>query len=81
MAYSTIKYDVSENILTITLSRPEKLNAFTGEMMAEMIDAFDRADADDDVRAIPFRLMARSTGATKPCATVVAVSHCAFSNA
>ncbi|MDO8423391.1 MAG: crotonase/enoyl-CoA hydratase family protein [Parvibaculum sp.] len=52
MAYSTIKYDVSENILTITLSRPEKLNAFTGEMMAEMIDAFDRADADDDVRAI-----------------------------
>ncbi len=52
MAYSTIKYDVSENILTITLSRPDKLNAFTGEMMMEMIDAFDRADADDEVRAI-----------------------------
>lgn len=52
MAYSTIKYEVSENILTLTLSRPDKLNAFTGEMMMEMIDAFDRADADDEVRAI-----------------------------
>ena len=36
----------------ITLNRPERLNAFTGQMRAEMIDAFDRADADDDVRAI-----------------------------
>jgi enoyl-CoA hydratase/carnithine racemase len=52
MAYSTIKYEVSENILTLTLNRPDKLNAFTGEMMMEMIDAFDRADADDEVRAI-----------------------------
>jgi enoyl-CoA hydratase/carnithine racemase len=52
MAYETIIYEVSDNILTITLNRPEKLNAFTGQMMAEMIDAFDRADADDNVRAI-----------------------------
>lgn len=52
MAYNTIKYEVEDNILTITLSRPDKLNAFTGEMMAELIDAFDKADADDDVRAI-----------------------------
>jgi enoyl-CoA hydratase/carnithine racemase len=52
MAYNTIKYEVAENILTITLNRPDKLNAFTGEMMAELIDAFDKADADDDVRAI-----------------------------
>jgi enoyl-CoA hydratase/carnithine racemase len=52
MAYETIIYEVSENILTITLNRPEKLNAFTGQMMTEMIDAFDRADADDNVRAI-----------------------------
>jgi enoyl-CoA hydratase/carnithine racemase len=52
MAYETIIYDVAENILTITLNRPEKLNAFTGQMMQEMIDAFDRADADDNVRAI-----------------------------
>lgn len=52
MSYNTIKYDVEDGILTLTLSRPERLNAFTGEMMREMIDAFDRADADDNVRAI-----------------------------
>jgi len=52
MPYQTIKYDVADRILTITLNRPEKLNAFTAEMMAELIDAFDKADADDDVRAI-----------------------------
>jgi enoyl-CoA hydratase/carnithine racemase len=50
--YNTIKYDVEDNILTITLHRPEKMNAFTGEMMNEMIDAFDKADADDDIRAL-----------------------------
>lgn len=52
MAYETILYDVADNILTITLNRPEKLNAFTSQMMAEMIDAVDRADADDNIRAI-----------------------------
>jgi enoyl-CoA hydratase/carnithine racemase len=52
MAYQTIKYDVEDGILTLTLSRPERLNAFTGDMMNEMIDAFDRADNDDSVRAI-----------------------------
>ena len=52
MAYEQIIYEVADNIATITLNRPEKLNAFTGVMMSEMIDAFDRADADDEVRAI-----------------------------
>ena len=52
MAYQTILYEVADNILTITLNRPEKLNAFTREMMTEMINAFDKADADDNVRAI-----------------------------
>src|SRR5271170_908040 len=52
MAYEQIIYEVADNIATITLNRPEKLNAFTGEMMTEMIDAFDKADADDNVRAI-----------------------------
>lgn len=52
MSYETILYDVEDNILTITLNRPEKLNAFNETMMNEMIDAFDKADADDDVKAI-----------------------------
>lgn len=52
MAYSQILYDVADQIATITLNRPEKMNAFTGTMMNEMMDAFDRLDADDDVRAV-----------------------------
>jgi enoyl-CoA hydratase/carnithine racemase len=52
MPYEMILYEVADNILTITLNRPEKLNAFTNQMMLEMIDALDRADADDAVRAI-----------------------------
>jgi enoyl-CoA hydratase/carnithine racemase len=52
MDYETILYQVSHNILTVTLNRPAKLNAFTCQMMLELIDAIDRADADDDVRAL-----------------------------
>ncbi|MBS0472258.1 MAG: crotonase/enoyl-CoA hydratase family protein [Proteobacteria bacterium] len=52
MAYKEILTEISDNILTITLNRPEKLNAFTGTMMAEMIDAFREANTNDEVRAI-----------------------------
>lgn len=52
MAYEQIIYDVKDGIATITLNRPEKLNAFTGTMMTEMIDAFDKIDADDDVKCV-----------------------------
>ena len=52
MSYETLLYEVKDHILTITLNRPDKLNAFTGTMMNELIAAFDAADADDDVRAI-----------------------------
>jgi enoyl-CoA hydratase/carnithine racemase len=52
MAYETIKYEVEDQILTITLNRPDKLNAFNGTMQQELIDAFDAADKDDNVRAI-----------------------------
>lgn len=52
MSYQEIKYDVQDQILTITLHRPDRMNAFTHVMRDELIDAFDRADADDDVRAI-----------------------------
>jgi enoyl-CoA hydratase/carnithine racemase len=50
--FSQIRYEVSDHVATITLHRPEQLNAFTGTMMHEMITAFDLIDADDDVRAV-----------------------------
>ena len=52
MSYSTILYDVEDGILTITLNRPEALNAFNTPMLEELLDACDRADADDEVKAI-----------------------------
>ena len=52
MAYEHIAYDVADGVLTITLDRPEQLNAFTETMQRELIDACDRADADDNVRVI-----------------------------
>ena len=52
MPYETILTDLSDGIFTITINRPEKLNASTRTMMRELIDAFDAADADDAVRAI-----------------------------
>jgi enoyl-CoA hydratase/carnithine racemase len=52
MAFEQILYEVDESVLTLTLNRPERLNAWTPTMQSELIDAFDRADADDDVRAI-----------------------------
>ncbi len=54
MGYSQIDLQVSEKIATITLNRPEKLNAYTRTMMDEIIDAMDRIDADDDIRAVIF---------------------------
>lgn len=52
MDYQEIRYAVADGVLTITLDRPEKLNAFTVRMMKELLDAFDRADADDAVRVV-----------------------------
>ena len=52
MAYQQILYDVQDGILTLTLNRPEKLNAFTATMRDELVEAFDRADRDDAVHAI-----------------------------
>ncbi|MEQ8501650.1 MAG: crotonase/enoyl-CoA hydratase family protein [Sneathiellaceae bacterium] len=51
-SFSQILYTVEDRVATITLNRPEKLNAFTETMRQELIAAFDAADADDDVRAV-----------------------------
>ena len=52
--YTQIRLDVDDGIATITLHRPDKMNAFTRTMMGEIIDAMDRIDADDAVRAVIF---------------------------
>jgi enoyl-CoA hydratase/carnithine racemase len=52
MKYQQIVYEAADGILTITLDRADRLNAFTTTMGDELRDAFDRADADDDVRAV-----------------------------
>jgi len=52
MEFEEIRYEVADGVLQITLNRPDRLNAFTGTMGRELIEAFDRADADDDVRAV-----------------------------
>lgn len=47
-----ITTEVSDGILTITLNRPDRLNAWTATMAGELMEAFDQADADDDVRVV-----------------------------
>jgi enoyl-CoA hydratase/carnithine racemase len=50
--YETLRYEVADGILTLWLDRPDAMNAFTVTMANELVDAFDRASADDDVAAI-----------------------------
>jgi len=52
MEFEEIRYEVEGNVLTVTLSRPDRLNAWTPTMQGELIEAFDRADADDEVRVV-----------------------------
>ncbi|HEX8743787.1 MAG TPA: crotonase/enoyl-CoA hydratase family protein [Thermoleophilaceae bacterium] len=54
MDFETIRYEVADRVLTVTLDRPDRLNAWTPVMQRELIEALDRADADDEVRAIVF---------------------------
>ena len=50
--FETIRLEVEDGIATLTLNRPDKLNAFNTQMMQEMIAAFDQTDADDSVRVL-----------------------------
>ncbi len=50
--FETILLDIEDGVAVLTLNRPDKLNAFTGQMMSEMIAALDHTDANDDVRAV-----------------------------
>ncbi|NBP49786.1 MAG: enoyl-CoA hydratase, partial [Actinobacteria bacterium] len=51
-AFEHIRYGVADRVATIELHRPDRLNAFTGTMMRELIAAFDLVDADDEVAAV-----------------------------
>ena len=52
MSFSEIRYEVADAVATVTLHRPDKLNAVTSTMLRELIAAFDQADADDGVRVV-----------------------------
>ena len=52
MSFETLLYQVDDGVCTLTLNRPEKLNAVTATSLEELIGAFDEADRDDRVRAV-----------------------------
>src|SRR3546814_8469820 len=54
MSFDQIRLDKQEGIALLTLHRPDRMNAFTTEMMLEIVAALDECDADDAVRAVIF---------------------------
>ena len=50
--FQTLLYEVSDHILTLTMNRPERLNAFNSRMQKEFLEALDHADADDEIRVV-----------------------------
>ena len=52
MAYETLLTDLRDRVLTVTMNRPDRLNAFTEKMMLEWLALLDEIDANDDVRAV-----------------------------
>ena len=51
-SFETLLYKVEDGVATITLNRPDKMNAFTARMMKELIEVFDLTDGDDAVKAV-----------------------------
>jgi enoyl-CoA hydratase/carnithine racemase len=52
MQFATLATELSDGILTVTLNRPERLNAFNPPMLSDLLRLFDEVDADDDVRVV-----------------------------
>ena len=50
--FETLLYDVQDGIATVTLHRPEKMNAFTTQMRDDLVAVFDETDKNDDVRVV-----------------------------
>ncbi|HVU71373.1 MAG TPA: enoyl-CoA hydratase/isomerase family protein [Mycobacteriales bacterium] len=55
MSYETIQYEVADNVASITLNRPDKMNAFNQQMLDEFVDVWSRIRVDDDVHAVVLR--------------------------
>jgi enoyl-CoA hydratase/carnithine racemase len=51
-SFETLKLEIEDGVGLLTLSRPDKLNAFNTQMLKDLIAAFDQTDADDAVRAV-----------------------------
>ncbi len=52
MDFDQIRYDMADGVATVSLNRPDKLNAYTEVMQRELIEALDRVDGDDKIRAL-----------------------------
>jgi len=52
LAYETLLTDLEDGVFTLTLNRPERLNAFTAEMMHDYLEVLDEIDANDEVRVV-----------------------------
>src|SRR3989442_6572528 len=63
MSFSQIRYEVEDAVCTVTLNRPDRLNAVTATMLGELREAWDRADADDTARAVIVTGSARAIAA------------------
>jgi enoyl-CoA hydratase/carnithine racemase len=50
--FETLRYEIEDQVLTLTMNRPERLNAFNSRMQGEFLEALEHADADDEVRAV-----------------------------
>ena len=50
--FETLRYEIEDQVLLLTMNRPERLNAFNSVMQTEFLEALDHADTDDEVRAV-----------------------------
>ena len=64
MNYETIRYEVADGVATVTLNRPDRLNAFNEQMMHDLIGACDAIDADDVGAAAAFLLSEEAKNVT-----------------
>tara|TARA_B100001245_G_scaffold199294_1_gene158782 strand:+ start:864 stop:1766 length:903 start_codon:yes stop_codon:yes gene_type:complete len=50
--FETLRYEIEDQVLLLTMNRPERLNAFNSQMQREFLEALDHADTDDEIRVV-----------------------------